>query len=447
MAIKAQSELSGVMNIEIRRGIESKEMQNDQGQEGYGSTSMRQGDHVIYVSIGDAQGRRRHFGENRMGKAVLGGLALVLCACLLVSSAMEERKYVPFSSVLAVWKEQMANIKKLEMQLAAKEVKKDMVNKASMHLRAADKAIAFQLAAQPVTSKLAVDCAKKDSYDILKNAFTGLATNISAENATLFAKDQELYAAATEAKEKWLTAESKFRSAESDHKSAKEAAAYARSKYDFYESAVTQGQNEYDAVKPQLDSEKSQLSAELPILQQIKALISSMNGASTKAAPTSLMQVGNLKSLILSLSPPSRNKKIAKQITHVRTVLAETNTVGTMASMLSVIDGIVSHIETRVTEINNDVARMESDLNDNKGKRESWQEKVVDLSDAADKAENKMNSAGLVRQQLGGDHLVKQQDYEDNHATFLDEAEKLTRQSTAIAVILKKINDAISQCG
>eukprot|EP00960_Hanusia_phi_P060128 764413-Hanusia_phi.AAC.6 len=407
---------------------------------------MRQGEHVIYVSIGDAQGRGKRFGENRLGKAVLGGLALIVCACLLVSSAMEERKYVPFSSVLAVWKEERANIKKLEMQLAAKEVKKDMVNKASVHLGAEDKAIAFQLAAQPITSKLAVDCAKKDSYDILKNAFTSLASNISAENATLYAKDQELFAAAAEAKEKWLTAESKYRSAESDQKSAKEAASYARSQYDFYESAVTQGQSEYDSVKPQLDSEKSQLSGELPILQQIKTLISSMNGAEQKAAPASLMHVGKLKTLVLSLAPPARNKMIAKQITHVRSVLAETNTVGTMASMLSVIDGIVTHIQTRITEINNDVSRMEGDLNSNKEKRESWQEKVVDLSDAADRAENKMNSAGLVRQQLGGDHLVKQQEYEDNHATFLDEAEKVKKQSNAISVILHKIEDALSQC-
>ena len=68
---------------------------------------------------------RQRFGENKVGKIAMGVLGMTLVACLVYSAATEERRYSAYtpSVGLAQRKVMQGDIRKMEMQLAAKEVR------------------------------------------------------------------------------------------------------------------------------------------------------------------------------------------------------------------------------------------------------------------------------------------------------------------------------------
>ncbi len=68
---------------------------------------------------------RQRFGENKVGKIAMGVLGMTLVACLVYSAATEERRYAAYtpSVGLAQRKVMQGDIRKMEMQLAAKEVR------------------------------------------------------------------------------------------------------------------------------------------------------------------------------------------------------------------------------------------------------------------------------------------------------------------------------------
>ena len=66
----------------------------------------------------------QRFGENKVGKIVMGVLGMTLLACLVYSAATEERQYAAYtpSTGLAERQVKQGEITKMELQLAAKEV-------------------------------------------------------------------------------------------------------------------------------------------------------------------------------------------------------------------------------------------------------------------------------------------------------------------------------------
>ena len=68
---------------------------------------------------------QQRFGENKVGKIAMGVLGMTLVACLVYSAATEERRYSAYtpSVGLAQRKVMQGDIRKMEMQLAAKEVR------------------------------------------------------------------------------------------------------------------------------------------------------------------------------------------------------------------------------------------------------------------------------------------------------------------------------------
>jgi hypothetical protein len=111
------------------------------------------------------------------------------------------------------------------------------------------------------------ECSNADSYQTIETSFAELAANISASNATLYAREATLKAAADEAHTAWLEAQAKYRTATAEKESAKQAATYAAGMYTKFETAVSAGQAQYDEEKPKLDEEMAQLNEELPVLQ------------------------------------------------------------------------------------------------------------------------------------------------------------------------------------
>ena len=75
---------------------------------------------------------RQRFGENKVGKIAMGVLGVALVACLVYSAATEERQYSAYtpSVGLAQRKVMQGDIQKMEMQLAAKEVRTSCIGTA-----------------------------------------------------------------------------------------------------------------------------------------------------------------------------------------------------------------------------------------------------------------------------------------------------------------------------
>merc|ERR1719409_1414688 len=392
----------------------------------YGSTQRGQPEHVVYVSVGGST--RKRFGENRMGQMALAALGLTMVACLVYSAATEQRHYAAYTPAVGLAQRAVkaGDITKMEMVLAAKEVHRKVIQEATAGAPSAVKAVASQLANGAPTTKL-IDCGKIDAYKFLQDTFASLGANITAQNATIFAHDAALEAANTKAYNEWMDAEAKYRTAESAHESAKEAAEYAKGKYDEFTAAVNAGQGEYDETKPGLLAEKEEIVSQQPILAQVKELVAAMANGGGAAAK-------------------SDNKAIARKVMALRTSLAETATASTVTKMLAVIDGIISEMETRLQEIGTTLEKMETDLKTNKDSLAHWQQELVDLSDEKDKASNVLNTAALERNTLNGKHTVAEDAYNEYHAGFVDEAETLAKQSKAIVTIGAKIDSAIEQC-
>jgi hypothetical protein len=334
------------------------------------------------------------------------------------------------------------------LHFAAKEVHHKIMVEATKGLPASVKAVASKLVQAAPTSKL-VDCTKIEAYDVLKNAFSTLNANLTSANATIHAEDKKLETAFNTAYEAFLVSEAAYRSAASAHESAEKAEEYAKGQFDKFNSAVAAGQTEYDSTVPGLEIEKDDLITQQPILEQVKTLVANMaTSVAAKGKVVSLKQLPAIKKLAAAIYEPKRfkDKALKGKILALRTSLAETGTSSTMNGMVTILDEIISSMSARVTEIDATLAQMSTDLATNKASQGEWREKLVDLGDDKDKAENTKTTTDLERNVLSGKQQSASEAYQDYHAGFVDQAAELKSQLRAIATIGAKINEAIASC-
>mmetsp|Transcript_42629 Transcript_42629/g.106654 ORF Transcript_42629/g.106654 Transcript_42629/m.106654 type:complete len:392 (-) Transcript_42629:66-1241(-) len=323
-------------------------------------------------------------------------------------------------------------------QLAQQEVVRRVAQQAASGLPAAAGLIAQSLSSN---SSIVIDCSRKEAYVLLQTSFASIAVNTSKENATMYAKDALLEAAASDAKEEWLTAEAKYRDAQAAYASAKSAAEYARGKYSDYESAVATGQKEWDELKPKYDEEANQIGAEVPVIEELIAELT--KSTAEKAEP---QQLAAVRTKVSQLAVPEHDKRMAAQMDILRAVMLKADSKGAMVAALKVVQGLLDTMKGRKTEIADALAKLTTELSDNKIGLKTWEEKVVDLSDAADENKNTMNTQGLVKATLSGKASVAKEEYEDYHATFLDDVARFERELAALSTIDGKLTDAVEAC-
>jgi hypothetical protein len=370
-----------------------------------------------------------------------------MAMCLLIGAAMEERNMVPVSTANTQVLSQQA-LKQLEGKLSTKEMNYEVARRAVKGLAVSTQVLAVKFAARalsPGTTMELQECSNKDAYESIQESFTELASNISAHNASLYARELELKADADAANEAWMESESAYRTAVAAKESAGQAATYAAGMYSKYETAVSTGQAEYDTEKPKLDGEILQLNAELPVLQEVLGLVTSLSGAAAaKANHKAILKLAQEK--VAGLVPPKADKRLDGSILKLKSILAAADTAGTAASMAAVIQGLQAQMTSRIAEIQAQIGRMEGKLNEDKASKAEWEKKMVDLSDAHDEAQNKERTADLTRNSLGGTFMVKDEAYQNFHASFEGEVSKLSDESAAVTTILGKINDFIASC-
>ena len=109
---------------------------------------------------------------------------------------------------------------------------------------------------------------------------------------------------------------------------------------------MSTGQAEYDAEKPKLDAEILQLNAELPVLQEVLGLVTSLSGAAAaKANHKAILKLAQEK--VAGLVPPKADKRLDGTILKLKSILAEADTAGTAASMAAVIQGLQAQMTSR----------------------------------------------------------------------------------------------------
>jgi len=405
--------------------------------------------YVVPVTVG---GSNQRFGTNRSSKRAQGvvvAIGAAMAMCLMIGAAMEDRNMVPVSMADTQTLSKQQALKQLSGVLSSKEINYEVARKAVQGLAVHMQVLAVKFAAQalsdsPTTTDLQ-ECANKDSYASIMTSFAALASNISASNSSLYAREVALKADADSAKSSWLSAQSTFRTAQSTKDSAKQAATYADGMYNKYETAVSVGQAQFDTDKPKLDQEVTQLKAELPVLQEVLGLISSLaGGAAAKANQKAILKLA--KSKVLSLVPPRGDSHMAKAVKQLKSVLAETATSATAANMVAVVQELQTQCETRIEEISVQISAMESQLAADRASKSEWEQKMVDLSDEHDAALNNEQTADLTRNSLGGTYMVKDESYQNFHASFEEEMAQLKKESFAVNTVLVKIQEFIASC-
>ena len=284
---------------------------------------------VHYVVVPEGGGRGR-FGENRASKrtavaAVVVGAAMALC--LLVGAAMEERNMVVMAGAGTQELRQQA-LKALAGRLSQKEVNYEVARQAVEGLPVPTQVLAVKFAAQALSAggsaapaaQTLLECSNKDAYLQISTSFGELAANITARNASLFAREATLKAEADAADQAWLDAQSSYVQAISAKDAAKEAATYAAGMYSKYETAVSAGQAQMDAEKPKLDEEMAQLQSELPILEEVLKLITSLMGGGAAAKGNTQEILKQAQAKVAGLVPPAADKKLDSSIVRLKTV-------------------------------------------------------------------------------------------------------------------------------
>jgi len=244
----------------------------------------------------------------------------------------------------------------------------------------------------------------------------------------------------------WLEAQSAYRTAQATKISAKDAATYADGMYNKYATAVSEGQSQYDRDKPKLDEEMVQLQGELPILEEVLGLISSLTGggAAAKGNEKAILALANTK--ILSLVPPRADTHLGQGIKELKTVLQAADASTTSAKMVAVIEGLQAQIQSRIAQLQTQMASMDRNLAADRASKTEWEIKMVDLNDEHDKAANDEATADLTRNSLGGQYMVKDEAYQNFHSTFGTETDELSRQQSVVQTVLDKISTFIASC-
>uniref|UniRef100_A0A7S0YP72 Uncharacterized protein n=1 Tax=Hemiselmis tepida TaxID=464990 RepID=A0A7S0YP72_9CRYP len=385
--------------------------------------------------LGTFQAVRREPGGSSKRLRLIGAV-MFLGACVALVFQGARRGMAGRSEAILL---QQGDTQAMISQLAQEEVTRRVAQQAAAGLPVAAVEMAQSLASN--SSSIEFDCSRKAAYVLLQTSFASIAANTSKENATLYAKEALLSAAAAEAKAKWLASAAKYSDAKAAYGSAKSAAEYARGKYSDFESAVTTGQKQWDALKPKYDEEADQISSVLPVIEELIAELT--KGSAEKAEP---QQLAAVRTKVSQLALPEHDKRMAAQMDVLRAVMLKADSKGAMKAALKVVQGLLDTMKGRKTEIADTLAKMEKGLSDSKIGLKTWEEKVVDLSDAEEKNKNTMDTEGLVKATLSGKASVAKEEYEDFHATFLDDIARFERELAALSTIDGKLSEAVVAC-
>jgi len=284
-------------------------------------------------------------------------------------------------------------------------------------------------------------CASKT---VVIDKLNGLAAKLVDDIQDLNATDAAKLKAKNDAYQAWLDTESEYRLMDQKQQDAKEGASYAGQKYEKWAEAVQDTQKRYDELLAAYNSAKLADGQEKALLESIVELLSKINTLKSTDEPALKMddaqlqaKVGQLK----QLAAKAKNLQLAALASKDLSPARLTRLAGA-GEIIDLIKGIIAQLEQHDSALAADVASAESDLTAHKAKLEKYQQDVVDLSNAADKAHNEAQVAKLKRQNLAGTKVSAEEDYTAEHDAYNLSLPPLQEEYAVLQAVIAKVQAA-----
>jgi len=309
-------------------------------------------------------------------------------------------------------------------------------------------------------------CAKKD---IIISKFDQLLKKLGGEELALNisnGKINEEYKAALGA---WLDSESSYRLTVEKAKEASDGADYSRQQFEKYNTAYLDAKKTLDSILAQNAEERSGLLDERELIKQIMVMIGVLNdveatdksiaagvkdsvkneyGVSDPYATPGARKAINTKELmqklqkIQSISLKVKQPKMGQMLQQLKSSLAQFAESDEVAAILK---QMLQDIEDRLRIIDNLAATAKQTADAMEAKVIEWQTKLVELSNAKDKAKAEAQSQQLQREKLAGQKKTVAESASQENAAYKLLITPYMREIYIIQMIKTKIIEHCNQ--
>jgi len=312
------------------------------------------------------------------------------------------------------------------------------------------------------TSSLADDstlCAKKD---IILSKFDQLLKKLGGEELALNISNGQVNSEYKEALQSWLDSESDFRLTAQRAKEAEDGASYAREQYEKYNTAYKDAKKTLDTINAQNADERSGLLDERELIKEIMRMIGILHdvNATEKSiaaggrnsvkneygvsdpyaikkayrAPSLLQKIRTLEGLSLR----SRSARMGQMLRQLKSSLAVYDETEEVARILK---QMLLDIEDRLRVLDNLSAGSKKTKDELESKLIEWQTKLVELSNAKDKAKAQAQAEALQRDSLSGARKAAGEEVSQENAAYKLLITPYMKEIYIIQLIKKKIVD------
>jgi len=394
--------------------------------------------------------------QQRSSRKLVAGTAIA--AVMLLAVAMQTSEDTHRAALVSA-----AKMMGLYAEL---EVPRKMALMAMEHTPKVEQELALSLASN---EPMLADCANKAVYTNILVNFKSLQGNLTVENQTRYQTDLDLFTAKDSAYKEWLDSESAFRTAQTAKEQADSAAEYARGKFSEYKKAVEVGEEDYEKnIAPTIE-EKKGLALQKEMIETLEGIVGKMSSSAAEATPAKLSDAkaklaaieaknpqlgklaGEVDAILSKISPsspasPAAAAPAAAAPKAAARKLLESDFEGTVKQALVILGEMKAEVSTRITEIDTAIAKSSADLKANREQKLSWEVKVVDLSNTADRANADKNAADLQREKLAGAYKAKNQAYVDGHEGLDGDLKAFKEQIDALQAVIDKVKELLAKC-
>ncbi|EKX41184.1 hypothetical protein GUITHDRAFT_112658 [Guillardia theta CCMP2712] len=244
----------------------------------------------------------------------------------------------------------------------------------------------------------------------------------------------------------WLDSESTYRLTIEKAKEAREGADFARNEYEKWNTAYKQAKKDYDDTLARHAAERQDILDERELIKEIMRLLGVLSDIkatdksiaaggrdSIKDPNTGVSDPYNMKEDVDKTRARLMQKRLEKLATTTLPIYSETEEVA------KILKEMLDDLDTRMNIIDEVDAKAKKLVEDAEAKLVEWEQQLVSLSNAADKATEKMSAAQLEREKLAGDKTISESTYNDEKAAYTLEIPPYQREIYVITMIKIKI--------
>lgn len=289
-------------------------------------------------------------------------------------------------------------------------------------------------------------CEKKQ---VIFDKFNALLKKLGYENVVRNETDQKAYDAKMNALRAWLDGESTYRLEVEKQQEANEGAAFARSEYEKWDATVKATKERLAAMNAKYPKEKADIVLERELIKTIMRLIGIMDdqpldeagkaaGGYMAAKKADAQALKELQAKVAELKLQAA-KGGAIQLRQVNILQQKLASFAESDAVKDLLMGMLKDLQTREDIIDKSLADTQDQLKEHEKQLIKYEQEVVDLSNAADKAKQMADAKDLQRHKLDGDKINSAEEYDNEHAAYQIVAPPAERSIFIIQVIMDKI--------